>query len=70
MDSAKRGAYDGFVSTVAAWEQDVRAFRCGLKQEDGVRLRGSLAGWSCAQPASHAQASKTIPAARISASGA
>ena len=47
MDSGKRGAYDGFVSTMAKWESDVRAYRCGLKKDDVVRLRGTLDGWKC-----------------------
>ena len=38
---------------MAEWERDVRAWRCGLTSAEVVRLRGTTAGWNCADVVFH-----------------
>ncbi len=51
MDDAingnKRRAYDAFRETIAAWERDVRAFRCALPKAEAARLAAGLKRWNC-----------------------
>jgi NTE family protein len=47
VDSAARTAFDSFSNMMREWQRDVIEFRCSLKEEDVLRLRGSLANWNC-----------------------
>ncbi len=47
VDSAARTAFDSFSNMMREWQRDVIEFRCSLKDEDVLRLRGSLANWNC-----------------------
>jgi NTE family protein len=47
VDSAARTAFDSFSTMMREWQRDVIEFRCALKDEDVLRLRGSLANWNC-----------------------
>jgi NTE family protein len=47
IESPNRSSYDSFRTLVARWESDVRGYRCGLSNEEVVRLRGNSAGWDC-----------------------
>jgi NTE family protein len=47
VDSAARTAFDSFSIMTREWQRDVIDFRCSLKDEDVLRLRGSLANWNC-----------------------
>ena len=46
IESPNRSAYDAFRLLMADWERDLRAYRCGLSNEDVARAR-PLAGWDC-----------------------
>jgi NTE family protein len=47
VDSAARTSFDSFSTMMREWQRDVIEFRCSLKDEDVLRLRGSLANWDC-----------------------
>lgn len=51
MDGAinvnKRRAYDAFRDTIAAWERDVRAYRCALPKDKAARLAEGIKHWDC-----------------------
>ena len=51
MDGAininKRRAYDAFRDTIAAWERDVRRYRCSLAKAEAARLAAGLKNWNC-----------------------
>ncbi len=51
MDGAinvnKRRAYDAFRDTIAAWERDVRNYRCALPKEQAARLAEGIKNWDC-----------------------
>lgn len=40
--------YDYFTAIMAAWQADLRRWRCSLSSDEVLRLRGTLAGWRCA----------------------
>lgn len=45
--SAKRGSFDLFAHTMEDWHDELVSYRCGLSDDDVMRLRGSLDGWDC-----------------------
>jgi NTE family protein len=47
VDSAARTAFDSFSQMMREWQRDVIDFRCALKDDDVLKLRGSLAHWNC-----------------------
>jgi NTE family protein len=47
VDSAARTAFDSFSTMMREWQRDFIDFRCSLKTEDVLRLRGSLSNWDC-----------------------
>jgi NTE family protein len=47
VDSAARTAFDSFSIMMREWQRDVIEFRCSLKEEDVLHLRGSLTHWNC-----------------------
>jgi NTE family protein len=51
MDDAvnvnKRRAYDTFRDTIAAWEGDVRRYRCALPKQQAARLAAGIKNWHC-----------------------
>jgi NTE family protein len=53
IDSGSYKGYDYFRAMMAEWERDVRAWRCGLASAEVVRLRGTTAGWNCADVVFH-----------------
>ena len=53
IDSGSYKGYDYFRAMMAEWERDVRAWRCGLTSAEVVRLRGTTAGWNCADLVFH-----------------
>ena len=47
IESPNRSAYDSFRLLMADWERALRAHRCGLSNDEVLRQRGSLDGWTC-----------------------
>ena len=47
INTSKRRAYDAFRDTVAAWERDVRAYRCALAKAKAAELSRGLKHWDC-----------------------
>jgi NTE family protein len=48
IDAGTYKGYDFFRAVMADWEADLRRWRCSLSTAEVLRLRGTLAGWSCA----------------------
>ncbi|HEY8383031.1 MAG TPA: patatin-like phospholipase family protein [Microvirga sp.] len=51
IDSGVYKGYDYFQAMMRDWEKDLRAWRCSLSQGEVQKLRGTLAGWNCADVA-------------------
>ncbi len=47
INTSKRRAYDAFRDTIAAWERDVRAYRCVLPRARAAELARGIKGWDC-----------------------
>jgi NTE family protein len=47
INTSKRRAYDAFRDTIAAWERDVRAYRCALPRTKAAELARGIRGWDC-----------------------
>lgn len=47
INAGKRGAYDAFAATLDDWREELISFRCGLSDEDVLRLRGTRDAWDC-----------------------
>src|SRR5690606_12870860 len=45
ITSSMRDGYDALDLSVAAWRQQLVAYRCGLSQAHVMRYRGTLRGW-------------------------
>jgi NTE family protein len=48
LETNVRLSFDSFVPMMQQWRDDLVQHRCNLDTERLVRLRGSLAGWNCA----------------------
>jgi NTE family protein len=46
VNAPKRAAADAFALTLAGWQRDLVAYRCGLSGEEAARL-GAGPGWDC-----------------------
>ncbi|MEZ6022622.1 MAG: hypothetical protein R3C16_04215 [Hyphomonadaceae bacterium] len=47
IEAANRAAYDRFRAVAARWQDELRAWRCGLSAEDAARLTGCANDWRC-----------------------
>jgi NTE family protein len=47
VDSAARSAFDSFTQMMREWQREVIEFRCALKEDEVLKLRGSLTHWNC-----------------------
>lgn len=47
INTGKRRAYDAFRDTIAAWERDVRTYRCALTKAKAAELARGIKGWDC-----------------------
>lgn len=46
-EEVNQASYDLFRALAADWQRALRTWRCGLSNDDVLRLRGSLDGWDC-----------------------
>jgi NTE family protein len=47
INTGKRRSYDAFRDTIAAWERDVRAYRCALPKAKAAELARGIKNWDC-----------------------
>jgi NTE family protein len=47
INTSKRRGYDAFRDTIAAWERDVRTYRCALPKSKAAWLADGLKNWDC-----------------------
>jgi NTE family protein len=47
INTGKRRSYDAFRDTVAAWERDVRAYRCALPKAKAAEFARGIKNWDC-----------------------
>ncbi len=47
IEANTRSSYTAFEATLKDWRNELIRWRCGLKQDEVVRLRGKSGGWSC-----------------------
>jgi len=48
IDSGVYKGYDYFTTIMRDWQSDIRRWRCSLSSDEVIKLRGTLAGWNCA----------------------
>jgi NTE family protein len=47
MDANSRSSYTGFEGTMRSWRDELVRWRCSLKNDEVIRLRGKGAPWDC-----------------------